>query len=383
MSARAQFCHSVFVNRELTAQRVMRDVDVVSRAGLDLETFLAEALTSIERAVPHIGACVANVDPATLLLTGTLKFGDLLGNDRHDHEWGLLEYGQNEATSFVELAHRAVPAVAVASADPTSTRLNEFMIPRYGYADELRLVMRDRGQVWGAVAMFRDATAPTFDADDVALLSTLSETMSIGMRLGLLSRLGEAPVLGSTGPVVVIVDADDQISSMSAGAEDRLSDLKFSESQTEATGIIASLVGAARRFARGEVNHPPSARARARNGMWMVLNASPMSARDGRPMGDVVITIDEARPPEIVPLVVAAFDLTERERAVTEKVLQGQDTKEIAASLHLSTYTVQDHLKSIFEKATVRSRRELVARIYFDQYVPRMGTSLGPSGFFT
>lgn len=366
----------------LTAQRVLRDVDVVSRAGLDLESFLSEALTSISRAVPHVAACVATVDPATLLLTGTLKYGDLHGNDHHDHEWGLLEFGQHEDTSFLELAHRAVPAVAVGASDASSVRLNDFMVPRYGYADELRVVMRDRGQVWGAIAMFRGADCRRFDDDDVTLLSSLSETMSIGMRLGLLSRLGDMPVSDPNGPAVVIVGPDDQISSMSAGAEVRLSELKISEHQTEATGIVAGLVGSARRFARGETSTPPRTRVRSRSGMWLVLHASPMSPRGGRALGDVVITIDEARPPEIVPLIVAAFDLTQRERAVTEKVLQGLDTKEIATALHLSSYTVQDHLKSVFDKASVRSRRELVARVYFDQYAPRMGTALGPDGSF-
>ena len=48
---------------------------------------------------------------------------------------------------------------------------------------------------------------------------------------------------------------------------------------------------------------------------------------------------------------------------MTELVAHGLPTAAIAARLYLSTYTVQDHLKAIFEKLDVSSRGALVARL--------------------
>ncbi len=370
----------------LVQARVRQDVDVVARAGLDLDTFLEEAIESVARAVPWVGACVATHDPSTHLLTSARKYGFLRDLNEHDHEFGLIEYGTVEPTAFSELAQAESPAAGVHHLTrgniEKSGRMSAFMKPRFGFTDEARLLFRAGEQVWGAMALFRGPEDSPFDGVEIDFLSSLSAPLAHGVRTGVLTRLADAPPPAAVfGPAVVIVGADDQIVQLSLGAEERLRSLATGAATADPLSPVASLVGAARRYARGETDVPPRCRVRSAGGMWLVLHAGPLSAAGDR-AGEVVVTIEEARPPEIVALVVAAFGLTVRERDVTQLVLQGVDTKEIAGTLHVSTYTVQDHLKSIFEKADVRSRRELIARIYFEQYVPRMGTDLTPSGWF-
>ncbi len=373
---------------ELTLERVRRDVEVIARGGLDTSSFVEELEATIQRAVPHVATCIATLDPASRLLTSTFKFGDLSGDDGRDHEWGLMEFGGADPTSFIDLIDGDVVACSmwnITNGDVArSPRVAEFLRPTYGYADELRMVARHSTGSWGGIALFRGPEDRPFSAEEVAFVGSLSADFATGLRSGLLARLAR-PQGGEPepmrGPAVVIVDQHDRPSQVSMGAEALLRELTSEAHMSNSSGVIAALVATARRYASGSVDTLPMARARLPSGRWLVLHAAPLAAVDG-PSGEVVITIEEARPPEIVPLVVAAFELTPRERDVTQLVLQGVETKDIAAALHMSRYTVQDHLKSVFDKAGVRSRRELIARIYFDQYVPRMGGELGPSGGF-
>jgi hypothetical protein len=340
----------------LTLDRVRSDIDVLARAGLPMSEFLTEVESSLQRAVPHMAACMATVDPATRLLTSTYKFGDLYGRDEHDVAWSLHEYGQQSPDAFSVLFDRPDPAYGVHLENggdvSASSRMRTVLQPNYGYSDEVRVVARHDSCGWGAMALFRGADDPPFDAAEVAFLATLSTPLATGLRSGLLVRhSGCARTAGDLGPAVLIVGTDDRLIRTSMGTDDLLRELASGDNMADASGTIFSLVAGARRYAAGLTDRLPRSRVRMPSGRWLVFNASPLAAADG-PSGEVVITIEEARPPEIVPLVVAAFQLTARERDVTQLVLQGVDTKEIASTLHLSRYTVQDHLKSVFRRPT-------------------------------
>ncbi|HVL84077.1 MAG TPA: helix-turn-helix transcriptional regulator [Pseudonocardia sp.] len=370
----------------LTLQRVQRDVEVLAHAGLDTATFLAEAYESLQRAVPSSAACMATLDPATQLVTGAFKFGALAGCDDTDEIWGQLEYGHVEPTSFTELGQAGVTAVGMHVSTHgdgrRSRRVRELVQAGLGCTDELRVLAAAGGQVWGGLALFRDDRCAPYREDDVEFMASLSGLLAHGLRVGLLARLAVEPpsFTAGDGPSVMVFGCDGRPTQVSVGAEARLAQL-MQGAHRPVRAVIGSLVAAAWRYAAGLTEVLPSSRLRLRSGEWVVLHASPLTAADGS-TSSVVITLEEARPPEIVPLVVAAFDLTGRERDVIRLVLQGLGTREIAATLHVSPHTVQDHLKSIFTKTGVSSRRELVARVFFDQYVPRLGGPLSPTGFF-
>ncbi len=121
------------------------------------------------------------------------------------------------------------------------------------------------------------------------------------------------------------------------------------------------------RAAAGARGAATRTRARTRSGVWLLIHASCLHGADAT-AADAAVVIEPAKASEVAPLIVDAYELTPREVDVTRALARGLTTTEIARELHLSRYTVQDHLKSVYEKTGVSSRGELVAKMFADHY---------------
>jgi DNA-binding NarL/FixJ family response regulator len=105
---------------------------------------------------------------------------------------------------------------------------------------------------------------------------------------------------------------------------------------------------------------------------------------EGHAGGDVALVLERAPSPQATALRLEAHGVTEREREVAALLARGLTNVAIAERLVLSPYTVQDHIRSLFDKTGVGSRQELVARVFLDDYLPRVaeGAALGSNGSF-
>ena len=90
----------------------------------------------------------------------------------------------------------------------------------------------------------------------------------------------------------------------------------------------------------------------------VAAGGSPMSARIAR-----MVVQAFSKPPERPATTRMEASLTEREQAVLGLVLEGFLYKQIADQLDLSVYTVNFHIRNIYEKLQVHSRAEAVAKL--------------------
>jgi DNA-binding CsgD family transcriptional regulator len=349
-----------------------RIADLASR-GYDLVTFWREATDAIARAVPfYVTPCFYTLDPASLLVTS--HYHD--GLPEIPHEWLALEYYEDDFNKMADVARSARGVATLHEAtggDPERSAKFRVTMQPLGADQEVLSSLRTRsGEVWGILALYRAPGQRAFAADELELLRELSVHLAEGARRALL--IGEATdPEGPEAPGLVVLGDDWEVESVTPGVERWLAELPDGdwESHGRLPAAVLAVAGRALRTAvdadsPGEIAF---ARVLSRSGRWVVLHGASLVS-DGRRR--IAVIVEPAHPARIAPLLMAAYGLTEREQEVTRLVLQGDSTAQIAGCLSVSPHTIQEHLKSIFGKTRVRSRRDLVGKVFFTHYEPRV-----------
>lgn len=364
------------------ATRARDEIVRLSACGLDVVAFFDEAGRILRKAVAFDGFCSMTVDPATMLLTSHVAHDSVRPEDVPS--LGRNEFLEEDVNKFAELARARRPAGVLTEATgrrpERSPRYREILRPN-GFGDELRFTLLDGGACWGWVALYRREESGVFNEGDTELVASLSRPLAEGLRRAIL--LATAPTEEAPdAPGLILLAADGAVEAMTPAAGRWLGTLI---AEPPAAGDLPAIVNnvayRALLAAHGGGSEGARARLPTTTGTWLVIHGSVI----GDPgEGRTAVILEPARSPELAPLIVAAYGLTPREREVTELVLHGLSTAEIAERLHLTEYTVQDHLKAVFEKVGVRSRRELVAQIFFQHYAPRLQarTKIGATGWF-
>jgi DNA-binding CsgD family transcriptional regulator len=354
-------------------ERAKERIAGLATRGLDAVTFWREATELVGRAVPHdFFPCWWTLDPASLLMTSHFN----PGFPEVPPQWLEIEYLEDDFNKLADVVRADRPVATLLEAtggDPSRSRWYRVAIEPFGAEQELRAGLRTLdGVPWAAVSLYREPGRPEFDADEVAFLLELAPYLAEGTRRGLL--IGEASdPEAPDAPGLLVLGVDLSVESMTSGVERWLAALPDGDWEAKQR-LPSAVLAVARRALRtaGGVDSPGEialARVLSQTGRWIVLHgAALVSDRSRR----AAVIIEPAHPARIAPLLMAAYGFSEREQEVTRLVLQGASTTEIAERLFVSAHTVQDHLKSVFEKTDVRSRRELVGKVFFAYYEPRL-----------
>ena len=239
---------------------------------------------------------------------------------------------------------------------------------------ELRPTFNAGGRGWGLLHVNRAGSARGFSDEEVAFVAAIAPVVGRALRLSMISH--PARRCECRGPGMALLDAQNRLVSATPEAlawfDDLLSVLRLPDAglgrdvPSEVT-VVAQEARARKAATR--------TRARSRGGVWLLIHASCLHRADGT-AADVAVVIEPAKASEVAPLIVEAYELTPREIDVTRALARGLTTNEIAGELHLSRFTVQDHLKAVYEKAGVSSRGELVAKMFADHYYDSLSAGM-------
>ncbi len=199
-------------------------------------------------------------------------------------------------------------------------------------------------------------------------MAAVAPALGEGLRRALLIGEARDPEVPDAPGLVVLGD-DLEIESFTPGTERWFKQLPGRSGDT--LPISVGLV--ARAALRPQSTETAFAGVVGADGTWIVLHGAPLAdAGRGQRGQRVAVIIEPAHPAKITPLLMSAYGLTEREQEITAMVLRGASSNAIAQELFISPQTRTGAPQEQFAKTEVRSRRDLVGKVFFAHYEPRL-----------
>lgn len=354
------------MRRREQMRRLRRQLIATCYAGLDGDELRLQILRGLRQLVPVDAAFFASADPSTLLFTGAIS-------DEISAEATPLfranEIGGRDFNHFTDLARRPVPIEwldrATGGQRGLSPRYREIMAPM-GLGDELRLALRTGTACWGFVCLHREDSPSGFGvADEEALRGVLGHVAEALRRDHAFPKASTPATEGEAG--VILLHSDLTPAGSTPSGEAWLADLAGASARPAGWLLPVAVLAVAEHLCRltqdttDRSHPPPRVRVCTPSGQWLALHASWLQS-DG-PARQIAVVIEPVRRHELAPLILGWYGLTLREGEVARLVLQGLSTDAISSRLRITADTVQDHLKRVFDKSGVRSRRELVLAV--------------------
>jgi DNA-binding CsgD family transcriptional regulator len=259
----------------------------------------------------------------------------------------------------VDSLHRAT------GGEPSRSLLWRELLARHRIGDVASVVFRDQHGCWSFLELWRGEGTGVFADEELDLLTSVAPQITNVLRRCQASSFMQ----GTTGrpvrsaPAVLLLSPELQVVGQTPETLEYLRELippaeGASPVPAGAYHVAAQLLA----VEAGIDPQPPSARVQLPAGRWLTLRADRVDGGGRIAAAAFAVTIEETSTGERVDLFGRAFGLTHREMELLEHLMEGLDTRAVAGSMFLSEHTVQDHLKSIFDKVGVRSRRALLTR---------------------
>jgi DNA-binding CsgD family transcriptional regulator len=220
----------------------------------------------------------------------------------------------------------------------------------------VRLPLVADGVAWGRMVLLRRPGRAEFTAREAAALTQAGPLLGAALRDAVPGPEWEGELVNRPGTLVV--GGDGLATGMTGTARLLLRELAGLDEPSP--GVLPTVVSVVAARAR-ERARPTRARVLGLARRYLAVNAEALPGRG--PRGNVAVIVEPARPDEVTAAMLHTVPMTPRERSVAALVVQGRSTAEMAMALGISKWTVQDHLKVIFDRLGVRSRRELVSRL--------------------